>query len=656
MQKTITIRLLGQFELCHDGGPPIILPSKAQTLVAYLALHGGAVRRETLCAMFWPDRGEEQARHSLRQTLFVLRRDGFGGLAAIKARDEALTLLASHVSCDTHALRDLVGAAPNGSWRDLVDCYRGAVLQDFPPASPEFDDFVRAMRRTVESDVLTALARFADAAIAQEDNEQALAIAEQMWAIDPLREDTHRLLIERYTACGRQADAVRIYTEAKQLLRREIGADPAVETEALMARIRSPAGPVARPVDRVEPRPSGRCGPPRIAVLPLRESGEHRLPAHVSDGLTSDVITQLAGLRELAVISHGSTIGLRDPAMEPQAIGRLLNASYLVMTRVRRGGDRLRLTTELTDAASGEIIFARTDDTSTELTFEDQDRIVARLVNVLVPQVREAELRRIRGQRPQILSVYDKILLSREQIMMVNRDGLREVRGLLDQVMEQDPGYGEAYALAADWHGIMVGEYWSADRAADIAAIEQYSKAALRLDSCNLRALVSYGYRRAINHRDSDSAMRMFQQALDVAPSAANAWALSGLCCAFAGDASEAVMRATRAMELSPFDREAYKFQHALCVAHYTNGDFESAAAHGLQALEETPAWRATMTFTAASLAALGRGGDAREVVARFSARWKPRRVADVVASVAYRDVARRSALADHLRAAGYPD
>jgi len=391
-------------------------------------------------------------------------------------------------------------------------------------------------------------------------------------------------------------------------------------------------------------------------VLPLRESGEYRLPAHVSDGLTSDVIAQLAGLRELSVISHGSTIGLRDPVMEPQSIGRLLNAHYLIMTRVRRGGDRLRLTTELTDAASGEVVYVHTDDTAAELSFEDQDRMVARLVNVLVPQVRESELRRIRGQRPKVLSVYDKILLSREQIMLVDREGLQEVRGLLAQVMEQDPGYGEAYALAADWHGIMVGEYWSSDRAADIAAIDQYSKTALRMDSCNLRALVSYGYRRAINHRDSTSAMRMFKQALDLAPSAANAWALSGLCCAFAGDAPEAVRRATRAVELSPFDREAYKFQHALCVAHYTNGDHESAVAHGLQALEETPVWRATLTFTAASLAALGRTDDAREIVERFSSRWKPRRVADVVASVAYRDIARRSTLADHLRAAGYPD
>ena len=100
------------------------------------------------------------------------------------------------------------------------------------------------------------------------------------------------------------------------------------------------------------------------------------------------------------MISHGSTVSLRDPHLEPHAIGRKLNARYLVMGRVRRGGDRLRLTTELTEAESGQIIYSHTDDVDVALSFDDQDRIVARLVNALVPQVRETELRRIRGQRP----------------------------------------------------------------------------------------------------------------------------------------------------------------------------------------------------------------------------------------------------------------
>jgi Tfp pilus assembly protein PilF len=326
------------------------------------------------------------------------------------------------------------------------------------------------------------------------------------------------------------------------------------------------------------------------------------------------------------------------------------------MGRIRRGGDRLRMTTELTEAETGQIVFSHTDDADAALSFEDQDRIVARLVNALVPQVRETELRRIRGKRPNVLSVYEKILLGREHILLLNRDCFAEAKTLLDEAIEEDPGYGEAYALAAEWHSTMAGEGWSSDRTGQIASVERMNRTALEFDNCNLRALISYGYRRSIHHRDHEGAIRTFHQALDVAPCSANAWALSGLSFAFAGDAPEAVRRATRALELSPFDREAYKFFHSLCVAHYTAGDYEQAANWGLRALGEKTIWRGTLGFTAASLAALGRPRDAQEITAQIRARWPTRRISEIMSSLAYREADRRRLYGEHLRVAGTPD
>ena len=79
------------------------------------------------------------------------------------------------------------------------------------------------------------------------------------------------------------------------------------------------------------------------------------------------------------------------------------------------------MTTELTEAETGQIMFSHTDNAYVTMSFDDQDRIVARLVNALVPQVRETELRRIRGKRPKVFSVYEKILLSREHILLLDR-------------------------------------------------------------------------------------------------------------------------------------------------------------------------------------------------------------------------------------------
>jgi DNA-binding SARP family transcriptional activator/tetratricopeptide (TPR) repeat protein len=658
MRALTQIKLLGEFALRIGGGGVAILPSKVQALLAYLVLNQGSpVKREVLRELLWPERGEDQARHSFRQALFVLRRDGFGGREVIESRDNAISLLPESAVSDVHELREMVQANSGASWREIVSLYPAPLLHGFPPVSPEFDDLIISMRRTIETDVLAALARIADATAHGGDTEPCIAIEERMLAIDPLREDTHRRLIQSYALAGRRADAIRVYTDAKNLLRREMDVAPAAETEALIADVRNGLTPESAP-SRTQvtlPAAPAPSGPPRIAVLPLRQSEDQPLASHLSDGITADIITQLAGLRELTVISHGSTFSLRDPHMEPHAIGRKLNARYLVIGRIRRGGDRLRLTTELTEAETGQIIFSHTDDADVAMSFDDQDRIVARLVNVLVPQVRETELRRIRGKRPKVLSVYEKILLSREHILQLNRDSFGVAKTLLDEVIEEDSGYGEAYALAAEWHGT-IGERWSNDRAGGLAEVERLNHTALSLDNCNLRALLSFGHRRSVSHRDQAGAMRMFEQALDVAPSSASAWALSGLCFAYAGNGTEAVRRAARALELSPFDREAYKLYHALCVAHYTDGNYQLAADWGLRALAERTGWRGTRGFTAASLAALARINDAREIVAQMRAGSPGRRLGAVLNDLAYQDADRLRLYGEHLRAAGYPD
>ncbi|MGA3003637.1 MAG: BTAD domain-containing putative transcriptional regulator [Acetobacteraceae bacterium] len=657
MRPLTHIKLMGEFALRNCEA--VVLPSKVQALLAYLTLtEANPVKREVIRELLWPDRGEEQARHSLRQALFVLRRDGFAGRDVVQSRDNAIWLAPESATCDVQELREMIQPGSGASWQAIVTLYKGPLLSGFPPISPEFDDFVSGQRRMLETNVLAALGRVANDAAAGGHSEQNIAIFERMLAIDPLREDTHRGLIASYAQTGRRADAIRIYDEAKALLRREMDVAPATETEALIADIRDgkTANPVPSRIEMTLPAAATLSGPPRIAVLPMRQSDDQPLPGHLSDGITADIITQLAGLRELTVISHGSTFGLRDPHLEPQAIGRKLNARYLVIGRIRRGGDRLRLTTELTEAETGQIVFSHTDDAYVTMSFDDQDQIVARLVNALVPQVRETELRRIRGQRPKVLSVYEKILLSREHILQLNRNSFGEAKTLLDEVIKADPGYGEAYALAAEWHSTMAGEGWSPDRTSEIALVEKLNRTALELDNCNLRALVSYGYRKSIHHRDHSSAIRTFNQALDVAPSSASAWALSGLCFAFAGQAPEAVRHASRALELSPYDREAYKFFHALCVAHYTEGDYERAAEWGLRALGENNVWRGTLGFTAASLAALGRLPEAQEITAQIQQKWPIRRISDIMKSLAYRDPDRRTLYGEHLRAAGYPD
>jgi tetratricopeptide (TPR) repeat protein len=152
--------------------------------------------------------------------------------------------------------------------------------------------------------------------------------------------------------------------------------------------------------------------------------------------------------------------------------------------------------------------------------------------------------------------------------LTLGRDDLAEARRLLDEVIATEPGYAESYALLSNWHSLMIGQGWSKDRRTDILAVERMAQQALTLDGDNVRALVLYAHRRSLLHRDYQAAQEMFGHALSVMPSSAFAWVWSSFTSAYVGDPDEAFRRASRALELSPRDREAHIFLSAFCVAN----------------------------------------------------------------------------------------
>src|ERR1700728_1140199 len=194
-QTVMTVNLLGAFSLQVNDSDCVALSTKAQALVAFLAIQEGRpIARELVSELLWPDRADKQARNSLKQELYILRRDGFGGQDVIITRDAALLMPPGSIDCDFHKLRSLMQKDKGVSWHAITSIYRGPLLQGFPPISPEFDDFIARNRQALEADVLGVLRRLTDDAATAGDTEQALVIAERMLAIDPLREDTARRL------------------------------------------------------------------------------------------------------------------------------------------------------------------------------------------------------------------------------------------------------------------------------------------------------------------------------------------------------------------------------------------------------------------------------------------------------------------------------
>lgn len=658
MAPLVQLKVLGGYSLRVDGQDAPSLPWKTRALLAYLAAHAPRpVGREVVAELLWPGRQPEQMAHSLRQALTDLRRRVKG--PEIVVSQDRVIALAAGVHTDIGALTALTPASDPTAMQYAADLYGGPLLDGFPSVSPDFDDWVVLHRTRFEHAVLDVLAHLGDAACADGKPAHALAAAERMFAIDPLREDIHRRLLLACAAAGRRSEALRHYATMTEALRRELGVAPAPETREIAQRLRREMAPgdgeMLLPVPDTVPAQAAGFGQPPIAVLPYRRMSDEALPSHLAEGLVADIVCQLAGLRELSVISHGSTVNLRGPDIDARAASQLLGARYVVTGSIRRSGNDMRLMTELTDAGSNTVVWADTQDCTASLTFAEQDRLVGRIVNTLAPRVQQQELRRIRGKRPDSLTVYDKVLLAREHLDTMDYGRLLAARPLLQAVIAEESEYADAHALLADYHGLIAAEGLSENREADIAAVEQATHRALTLDPDNIRALVSFAHRKSLLRRDYTGARELFRRALDVSPNNAMAWLWSSLLFCWLGEADEALARANRAFALSPKDRQANKFYTTLCTAHYTAGNYREAAEWGLRALNEQSVMRGSYRFAAAALAAAGDGDHAHEIMRLSMDKLPDQKVSDVVQVSPYRDPQRRQQYGEHLVAAGFP-
>jgi DNA-binding SARP family transcriptional activator len=583
MPRRVSMNLLGGFRLRVGERDVVAMPRKGQALLALLAFRNGdPISREAVADLLWTDRGAEQARHSLRQMLLTLRRDlRDAGDDLIRNDDQMLSFAKDAVATDVKRFRDLTGRHDMASLSDAAAVYTGPLLAGFPALSADFDDWLERSRGELANHAIEALARLADACLASGDMIGAVRATERMLEIDPLREDNHRSLMRLYLRASRRVDAIRQYARCVEILRTELDVSPSAETEALAALIRDanaetkPELPAAVWDESATlfARPSG--GPPWVAVLPFRAGGADSLPAYVGAGLVEDIVALLVTLREPVVVSANSSQAYRDEAPDVRLVGKNLGVDYIVSGSVRKSGKWFRIYAELSETEDATVLWARTYDAEGLSIFEVQDNIAA------MPHIRERELLKIRSKRPDNMTAYDYVLQGREMALRFERPSFDTAGQLLREACHHDPAYAAAHADLASWYSLRVGQGWSSNPAADIAAMDEAARSAIACDGNHARALSLYGHVRSFLSRDYDHALTLFERALDIAPNDAIAWKWSSATFAYIGDGKEAERRARRALELSPRDVFAFRIYSSLCIAHYVMESYEEAVRWG---------------------------------------------------------------------------
>src|SRR5260221_4654766 len=220
---------------------------------------------------------------------------------------------------------------------------------------------------------------------------------------------------------------------------------------------------------------------PSIAVLPFQNMSGDPEQEYFADGMVEEIITALSRNKQLFVIARNSSFTFKGKAVDIKQVARDLGVRYVLEGSVRKSGNRIRITGQLIDAASGAHLWADRYDGALEDVFELQDQVAASVVGAIGPSMTQAEIERAKRKPPSSLDAYDYYLRGLAARWQYTRDGTDQAVGLYEQAIALDPQFALAYALLAATLSQRKIQGWSTDPAADASRAIAYAKSALRL-------------------------------------------------------------------------------------------------------------------------------------------------------------------------------
>ena len=185
-----------------------------------------------------------------------------------------------------------------------------------------------------------------------------------------------------------------------------------------------------------------------IAVLPFEVTGGDENQQYFADGLTDDIIVELARFKKLFVSSRSASSAYGTQGIDPRQVGRELGVKHILEGQVRRLGNQVRISVRLISVQSGEHLWAERFDRPFDDLFEILDELVSRIVGTIVGRVEAADMAEARRKRPEDRTAYDYLLrgLEYHRLGGVTLDNVREAVKWFERAIAADPNYCVAYA------------------------------------------------------------------------------------------------------------------------------------------------------------------------------------------------------------------
>jgi TolB-like protein len=361
---------------------------------------------------------------------------------------------------------------------------------------------------------------------------------------------------------------------------------------------------------------------PSLAVLPFENIGDDSKWNRFADGLTEDIIADLAHSRDLIVIARSSTQRYKGLRTDAREVGRELGVKYVLEGSIQTVRERIRVTAKLIETTSGSHVWSQRYDRQAGDLFSVQNDVtqsIAAALGSYSGAVAEAERRQIRRKPPASLTAYDSYLLGVEAKHRVTKESLSEAEALLTKSIELDPQLARAYVALVDtyWYQIDLGLTGSVAETAGkmLAAGEK----AVALDPADGRTRYALGLAALYNGK-AEVAATEFKTAEALAPSDADtlltiAWSLPGL-----GQSDHAVELAERALVLNPHYPDWYN--QGLSYVYFFGGHYGKSIEYRLLVKQPSAIDYAYLAIAYAQLGQIEKTAEAADEVRRRSPSW----------------------------------
>lgn len=586
------LRVLGRFELVSPSGETITISSrKNQALIAILALADGEpVLRSKLCDLLWQDRGEAQARNSLRQALTALRKS----FAA--HGDFPLVITEEDAAIDGKLLEtDLKQSKEEAA---------GEFLEGLSIPGQAVQDWLLGERQRISAQIADGLSKRMAELAEGGDDAGLISTANALLASDPLNEAAHRALMRAYTRTGDRNKGLKQFQLCRDLLKAELGVEPDAVTRLLCEQMRG--GAVIQDVPPDDCRPdvktsSSTSDRPAITIKPFEDLSDNQDQPQFANALTRELVTELG---------HFPNMVVRAVTMDAPQTGSARH--YTLEGSVQMSANRVRVTAQLNELSSGNQVWGKRYDAETGDSLELQDELARQIAGNLYQPLMNHATRRAREEPGEGSDQHKLYLQAYHHIERPTAAGIREAQSLLEKVLEIDPGYAIVYEGLAwgNFHSCFNG--WLKDPWQGLQAARRDAARGLSLDDRNSYLRSAFGLAEAYLGNTRRGVMEL-HEAVSLSPGDAEMHTFLGIGLTWAGELDDALAAFAEADRLSPNYHPIFLFRGD---ALYAGGQPRDALENYDQFLTILPEYNWAVVGKAACHVECGEFDEARESVA----------------------------------------